>query len=88
MIKEKGLMTIASRHVAIDGFLQSSAVLSVITLSGWKQIYGTVNGSDVTVQTPIFAVNDSPEAVYHIYYSDDLAGFSLFLYVNIIILGV
>jgi len=88
LIREKGLMAIASRHVTIDGSLQGAG-LSIITLNSHKPIYGSQGGSDVSVQTPVFAINDSPEVAYYVSRGVDFGeGISLFLYVNIIILGV
>ena len=87
LIKEKGLMTVASRHVTIDGTSRSVAFY-VITLNGWKIPYYSSFGPDVTVQTPVFAINDSPEVTYHVDRDEDSYAISLLLYVNIIILGV
>ena len=87
LIKEKGLMTASSRHVTIDGSSISSQFY-IITSNGYQKVYESSSGSDVNVQTPVFAINDSPEVAYHIGYHEDNVGFSLFLYVNIIILGV
>jgi len=87
LIKEKGLMTASSRHVTIDG--SSQPVSSwIITLNGYREIYRSSSSSDISVQTPVFAINDSPEVAYHAYFHEDNYGFCLFLYVNIIILGV
>jgi len=88
IIKEKGLMTIASRHVTIEGS-SKSAYVSIITSNGSKYIYVSSSGSDVSIQTPVFATNDSPEITLGVDTQEDINwAAALFLYVNIIILGV
>jgi len=87
LIKEKGLMAVASRHVSVPN-VSRFAEFYLISLNGRLLFYTSSSGLDIYVQTPVFSINDSPEAIYHVSWSDDLQGISLFLYVNIVILGV
>jgi len=86
LIKEKGMMTVTSRHVTIDG---SSMWVGFyfITSSGFEQSYQSSFGSDVRVSNLIFSTNDAPEVTWQVGYQDDIYGFTVLLYVNIIIIG-
>ena len=86
LIKEKGMMTVISRHVTIDNSSQP-AILYSITSNGFKIVYLSPSSSDITASNLVFAVNDSPEYVWEAAYSTDNNGLALFLYVNIIIIG-
>jgi hypothetical protein len=87
LIEEKGIMSVVSRHVTIDASSQF-AVYQVITKNGSPIVYQSSSGSDVIVGNLIFSVNDAPEYAWHISWSDDNLAKALFLYVNIIVIGV
>jgi len=87
LIREKGLIGIASRHVTIDGSNQFIGFY-IITKNGSIRIYYSSAGPDVVVGNLVFVNNDAPECAWHLNYNEDTYGFSIHLYVNIIVLGV
>jgi len=86
LIKEKGMMTVTSRHVTIDGSNQFVAYY-IITKNGYLNPYNSSSGLDVSVTDLIFASNDSPEIAWFSSTGHDFGGSSFFLYLNIIIIG-
>ena len=86
LIKEKGMMTVTSRHVAIDGSNQFVAYY-IITKNGYLNPYNSSSGLDVSVTDLIFESNDSPEIVWFSSTGHDFGGSSFFLYLNIIVIG-
>jgi len=86
LIKEKGIMTVTSRHVTID-LSSQSVVYTIITKNGFQNPYVSSSGSDVLVSNLIFSANDAPEVVWQPASAYDSYAASLFLYVNIIIIG-
>ena len=87
LIKEKGIMTVTSRYVTIDGSSQFVTFYN-ISLNPFSLVYKSTSGSDITVTNLIFPSNDSPEVAWHVTWSEDNGnGNSLFLYVNIVIIG-
>ena len=86
-VKEKGVMNVTSRHVTIDGTSQPVNYIAV-TSNATLNPYRSASSSDVTVTSLVFTSNDSPEVVWRVDYGEDYNGRSLFLYVNIIVLGV
>jgi hypothetical protein len=87
LIKEKGIVSIISRFVTIDGSSRSMEY-DVITENNFKSVYLSSPSSDLTVGNLVFTVNNNPECIWHAGYGEDNYGFSMFLYVNIIVLGV
>ena len=87
LIKEKGIMTVTSRHVTIDASSQSAGYY-IITSNGWKQPYQSPSGTDIIVSDLIFSTNNAPEVIWHANFTEDTSAYNLFLYVNIIIIGV
>jgi len=87
LIKEKGVITVTSRHATVDSSSQFVR-FNIITKSGIRMVYQSSSGSDVVVGNIIFAVNDAPECTWLAYYHEDNWGQNVFLYVNIIVLGV
>ena len=86
LIREKGIMSVESRHVTIDG--SSRQVRFIIVTSNYNiSVYQSPAGADVTVGNLVFASNDMPEVGWFLFYGDDIYGQSIFLYVNIIIIG-
>jgi len=85
LIKEKGMMTVISRHVTIDGSNQPVGLI-FITSNGFQNAYQSSAASDLTVSNLVFATNNSPEVAWHTPSNDNFA-LSMFLYVNIIIMG-
>ena len=80
-------MTVTSRHVTIDGSSQF-VTFYTISLNPFSLAYKSTSGSDITVTNLIFPSNDSPEVAWHVTWSEDNGnGNSLFLYVNIVIIG-
>jgi len=86
LIKEKGLVYWTQELLSIDGGSYANLIY-LITLNGYKQIYGSGTGTDV-VSTWSFPVNDSPEVALHASYNEDINSKSFVAYVNIIVLGV
>ena len=86
LIKEKGIMTVTSRHVTID-LSSDSVIYTIITKNGFQNPYASSSGSDVLVSNLIFSANDAPEVIWQPASAYDSYAVSLFLYVNIIIIG-
>ena len=87
LIKEQGIMAVASKHVTIDGSSQPVTYL-LITSNGYFAAFTSTAGSDVTLSDLIFPANNAPEVVWHVFYGEDGQGTCMFLYVNIAIMGV
>ena len=87
LIKEKGMMIVTSRGVAIDGGSYFTGFY-VITSNGFLKPYQSSSASDLLVTNVVFPANDSPEVVWHTVFNEDGDGRSTFIYVNIIIIGV
>jgi len=87
LIREKGIMSISSRHVTIDGSSRSVSTYA-ITKNKYIQLYVSSSSSDVIVSNVMFPVNDAPEVAWHVAFSEDTLASSLLLYVNIIVVGV
>jgi len=86
LIKEKGIMSVISRHVTIDGSSQPVGYY-IISSNGYKSAYLSSSGSDLTVGNLIFASNGAPEAIWQANFQADNFAYCLFLYLNIIIIG-
>jgi len=86
LIREKGMITVTSRHVTIDNLSQTSGYLT-ITKNGIFWVFQSSSSSDLWVTNEVFASNDSPEVAWHVSNADDIYAKALFLYVNIIIIG-
>jgi len=87
LIREKGIMGVSSRLSTIDGSTREFQFFG-ISMLGTPQLWISSGGSTVNVANEIFAVNDFPENVWQGWYGDDTSGVTIFLYVNIIIIGV
>ena len=86
IIREKGMITVTSRHVTIDGSSKLAGYYA-ITSNGYKALYTTSTSSDLIVSSLIFTANDAPEVTWHAGYLEDIWGYTIFLYINIIIMG-
>jgi hypothetical protein len=87
LIKEKGVSNGVSRHVTIDGSSLGMRVYA-ITKNAQITLYSSSGGTDITVSSINFANNDAPECAWHSDQSRDDDGRVIFLYVNIIVIGV
>jgi hypothetical protein len=88
LIKEKGVTFISSIHATIDGGSTFSAFYS-IGLSGANVLYNTSNASFVKATSLQFTTNDAPECSWRLEGGREIyGGNGIFLYVNIIVLGV
>ena len=87
LIKEKGMMVITARNVATDFGNNAGFVYAAITKNGYDFAYQTTTSTnDITVSNLTFASNDSPEIVIHAN-GQDYYALSMFIYINIIIIG-
>jgi len=86
IIREKGMITVTSRHVTIDGSSRLAGYYA-ITSNGSKALYTTSTSSDLIVSSLIFTANDAPEVTWHASFLEDVWGYTIFLYINIIIIG-
>ena len=79
-------MYVVSRTVTIDN---SSVGVSyqILTKNNAKRVFSSSTSSDLVVSNS-FAINNTPEVVWHQDSSEDVVGYSVFLYVNIIVIGV
>jgi len=88
LIKEKGMMVITARNVATDFGNNAGFVYAAITKNGYAFAYQTTTSTnDITVSNLTFASNDSPEIAIHAN-GQDYYALSMFIYINIIIIGV
>jgi hypothetical protein len=87
LIKENGVSNGVSRHVTIDGSSLGMRVYA-ITKNGAMTLYSSSGGTDITVSGITFANNNSPESSWYSDQHRDDDGRVIFLYVNIIVLGV
>jgi len=85
-IQEKGIMSLVSRHVTIDG-ANKPVAFYINSSNGVIQVYVSSAGTDVTVGDLIFASNDTPSVYLHAWSQEDPWAQSVFLYINIIIIG-
>jgi len=87
LIKEKGMMVITARNAATDFNNNASFVYATITKNGYDFAYQTTTSTnDITVSNLTFASNDSPEIAIHAA-GHDIYALSMFMYINIIIIG-
>ena len=87
IIREIGLLSVTSRHVTFDG-LSVSVFFEIITKNAYQFVYTSSSGSDLIVSNLTFPTNNSPEVTWQPSWGNDSGGRSMFLYVNIIVLGV
>jgi len=86
LIREKGIISITSRHVSPDNSNQNVSYFA-ITKNGNIVFYTTPSSTDVRVSSLLFTSNDAPENAWQ-GGNQDTYGLCLFFYLNIVIIGM
>ena len=87
LIKEIGVLTVTARLYSIDGG-GYGIFMDFISSNNVKSVFATSYSTDTIVSNFVIASNNSPEIVLDGNAHDDNLAQSVFLYINIVIIGV